>query len=534
MTRKILFILLLALTGCLYSTSQAACMAARADEAGTDITISGSLIWASYPCEDGEDCPDCLTIALRTTDNFYYLTTDDTDLEQQMDDLLAATVLQDPPQVTVTGTLFTRRNSNYIEVTAFSVIGSQVAQLPSLCDEWNILSEWFPDGFLRYATHTERMTTDTIIGDKHYLKLEGREYRGALREGSDADIYFIPPHSTHEYLLYAFHAQVGDVFDNVWFGGSPSDFPNGCKTTVTAIEEVNGHKELKLDVEYKLPGMDEYIRYSGYSWIDRVGLHAGASGSDCPLECAGDFGTSVLCAYKDGEQIYISHEAELNGCNMQMEPYFPDEMRWTYLAYPLNMDTVFYNEIRVQGEITYDDIVYQNIGGFPVRAIGKQIVARIDEVGEVTLYNFGLNVGESLMTLVPYGDGSFRLAPEKVIAVDTITLLNGTQARRQTFDDGLIDIELVGASTGDFFRRIDLFMPVVEGSYRHLCCSVGDELLYEFSPDGCNYSPSAVAEVIHSADGIHPSSPAQKCIIDGHLFIRQGNHLYSPTGTEIE
>lgn len=534
MMRKHFIILLLAVANSVCSTAQAACMAARADEAGTDITISGSLIWASYPCEDGEDCPDCLTIALRTTDNFYYLTTDDTDLEQQMDDLLAATVLQDPPQVTVTGTLFTRRNSNYIEVVTFSVTGCQVAQLPSLCDEWNILSEWFPDGFLRYTTYTERLTTDTIIGDKHYLKLEGREYRGALREGNDADIYFIPPHSTHEYLLYAFHAQVDDVFDNVWFGGRPSDFPNGCKTTVTAIEEVNGHKEFKLDVEYKLPGMDEYIRYSGYSWIDRVGLHAGASGSDCPLECAGDFGTSVLCAYKDGEQIYISHEAELNGCNMQMEPYFPDEMRWTYLAYPLNMDTVFYNEIRVQGEITYDDIVYQNIGGFPVRAIGKQIVASIDDVGEVTLYNFGLNVGESLMTLVPYGDGSFRLAPEKVIAVDTITLLNGTQARRQTFDDGLIDIEYIGASTGDFFRRIDLFMPVVEGSYRHLCCSVGDELLYEFSPDGCNYSPSAVAELINVPDVIQPSSAARKCIIDGHIFIRKDNHIYSPTGTEIE
>ena len=362
-------------------------------------------------------------------------------------------------------------------------------RLPSLCDEWNILREWFPDGLMRYDTHTERLTTDTIIGGQRYVKLEGREYRGALREGSNADIYIVPPHSTHEYLLYAFHAQVGDVLDNVWFGGSPSDFPEGCKTTITAIEEVNGYREFKLDVEYRLQGIDEYIHYSGYSWIDGVGLHAGASGSDCPLECAGDFGTSVLCAYKNGEQIYTSPKAEKNGCEMYMKPYFPDGMSWTYLAYPMDMDSVFYNEIRVQGEITYDDIVYQNIGGYPVRAIGKRIVARIDEVGEIPLYDFGLNVGESIVTFVPYNNGYYTTVSHKVTAVDSVMLLNGTQARRQTYDDGLIDIEYIGASTGEFFRRMDLFMPVVEGSYRYLCCSVGDELLYEFTPEGCSYDP---------------------------------------------
>lgn len=362
-------------------------------------------------------------------------------------------------------------------------------RLPSLCDEWNILREWFPDGLMRYDTHTERLTTDTIIGGHRYVKLEGREYRGALREGKNANIYIIPPHSTHEYLLYAFHVQVGDVLDNVWFGGSPSDFPEGCKTTITAIEEVNGYKEFKLDVEYKLPSMEEYIHYSGYSWIDGVGLHAGASGSDCPLECAGDFGTSVLCAYKNGEQVYTSPIAEMNGCEMYMKPYFPEGMRWTYLAYPMNMDTVFYNEIRVQGKITYDDIVYQNIGGYPVRAIGKQIVARIDEVGEIPLYDFGLNVGESIVTFVPYNNGYYTTVSHKVTAVDSVMLLNGTQARRQIYDDGMIDIEYIGASTGDFFRRMQLFMPFVEGSYRYLCCSVGDELLYEFSPKGCSYDP---------------------------------------------
>ncbi len=187
-------------------------------------------------------------------------------------------------------------------------------RLPSLCDEWNILSEWYPDGIMQYSTHTERLTTDTIIGGQRYVKLEGKEYRGALREGSNADFYIIPPHSTHEYLLYAFHAQVGDVFDNVWFGGSPSDFPYGCETTITEIEEVNGYKKFNLSVELPLQGMDGVVIFPGYSWIDGVGLHAGPSGSDCPLDCEGDFGTSVLCAYKDGEQVYTSETAEEFGC----------------------------------------------------------------------------------------------------------------------------------------------------------------------------------------------------------------------------
>lgn len=130
--RKLIFTSLLALAGSVCSVSMAACMAAATDVTGSVVTLSGELVWTSYPCED-DDCPDCLTIGLKTDDSFYYITTGDRDLEQQMDDLLAATVLQDPPQVTVTGIQYTRSNSYYLEVTALSEIadGVQTTSLPA-------------------------------------------------------------------------------------------------------------------------------------------------------------------------------------------------------------------------------------------------------------------------------------------------------------------------------------------------------------------------------------------------------------------
>jgi len=131
--RKTIFILLFAVAGSICSISHAACMGAATDVTGQTVTLSGELVWASYPCEGDGDCPDCLTIALDTDDNFYYLTTADNDLTEQMELMLEATVWQEPPLVTLSGIVYTRSNSNYLEVTALSEIADseQTITLPA-------------------------------------------------------------------------------------------------------------------------------------------------------------------------------------------------------------------------------------------------------------------------------------------------------------------------------------------------------------------------------------------------------------------
>ena len=128
--RNVIVTVLLAVAGSVCSVSHAACMGAATDVTGTVVTLSGELVWTSYPCEGDGDCPDCMTIALDTGDSFYYLTTQDNDLEEQMELMLEATVLQDPPQVTLSGIVYTRGNSSYLEVTALSEIADGVQTVP--------------------------------------------------------------------------------------------------------------------------------------------------------------------------------------------------------------------------------------------------------------------------------------------------------------------------------------------------------------------------------------------------------------------
>lgn len=117
-------------------------------------------------------------------------------------------------------------------------------KLPSLCDEWNVL-DFYYNGHFRYFTSEYKLKNDTIIGAYTYKQLrkdggDGKvtnEYVGALREDNNARVYYIPADSEHEFLLYAFNAQVGDTLTNLWVGGYYQWYPNGHKAVVKEIIE---------------------------------------------------------------------------------------------------------------------------------------------------------------------------------------------------------------------------------------------------------------------------------------------------------
>lgn len=185
--------------------------------------------------------------------------------------------------------------------------------LPSLCDEWNVVEKTHG---VYNTTYKWRLTTDTVINAQKYVKIEkNHRYKGALREDDDANIYFVHPNSTHESLLYAFHAQVGDTLTNTSLGN---------KVIVRDIRSTTPRRFI-LDVEYGWYDdyrEETYIDYWEVIWIEGVGYDVGtpthyayAIGSIHEL----DPNEMIICAYKNGEQIYMSDFAEIYGCDYQLQ-----------------------------------------------------------------------------------------------------------------------------------------------------------------------------------------------------------------------
>ena len=203
-------------------------------------------------------------------------------------------------------------------------------KLPSLCDQWNVL-EHFMDGGPEYESFKTlhcRLTSDTIFNGMHYVKFEQDNiYKGAMREGADADIYFVPANSTHEYLLYAFNAKTGDQLDNLWFGANEDKAFIIHSATVTDIESVTPRKFV-IDFEWQhiytyasINDTSEII-HSELIWLEGLGFqYGGPVGYTCPFDCEGGPGLSILCAYKNGEQVYVSEMSEQYGCEYNYNPY---------------------------------------------------------------------------------------------------------------------------------------------------------------------------------------------------------------------
>ncbi len=191
-------------------------------------------------------------------------------------------------------------------------------RLKSLCDTWNVLFVRMGANGDELSTEVHRLTTDTVINGKTYVQLyiygnygvrDRVTYRGALREDNNANVYIVPANSDHEYLLYAFNAKVGDKLSNLWIGGEAETggLPDGLNATVADITESSPRIfTLYLDID----------EYHPIQWIEGVGLTDCPGGSICPavLGCGCSCGHIMLCAYKDGKQVYASEEAEKYGC----------------------------------------------------------------------------------------------------------------------------------------------------------------------------------------------------------------------------
>ena len=518
--RKMIFTLMLAIASSVWMMKAACLMQAPEAMYQPFETVSGTLTSIGFPCEGEEPCPTCLTIALVTDAKTYYLSTSDAQMQAQLDEL----EMQLPLRATISGTPFVNGSFDFIKVQSVSVDNSL---LPSLCDEWNVLHEPFScvGIYCRLQTLIYRLTTDTLIQDVNYVKLMEQEgsntyYKGAMREGTNRDIYYVPANSTHEYLLYAFNAQVGDTLSNLWVGGCGRDYQG----VVQAIS--NGSPRIfTIGVKFG-DESDDYLY--PIRWIEGVGSPETPMGMAVVPDVPADIGVyTLLCSYKNGEQVYSSSKSERYGCEFNgipsTKPYSlcdtwnvmevslvtsPEEIyhtvtqrltKDTIIAYPRYYNFTPYARLEENGKYK---------GAMRESESGVIYYIPAGSTHEYLLYNFNAKVGDRLSNL--WFGGPAEWYPNGLNA--TITEISNTSPRVFTLAAELVHAESDAIDTVLVFWTEGVGMetgPVGMDCF-HCACSCGQLVLCAYKNGeqvyvsdmgeqyGCvyNYDPYAPSDTI--------------------------------------
>ena len=478
--RKVIFTLMLTIVSSVWMMKAACLMQAPEAMYQPFETVSGTLTSIGFPCEGEEPCPPCLTIALVTDAKTYYLSTSDAQMQAQLDEL----EMQLPLRATISGTPFVNGSFDFIKVQSVSVDNSL---LPSLCDEWNVLEFRSHMGYApdEYNMRRYHLTTDTIIAGQRYIRLyRDNSYIGAMREGNNRDIYYIPAGTTHEYLLYAFNAQIGDELTDLWLGRTTNEvftkeyFPYGVNATVEEITETSPRRFV-LSTGYITTeeGVENYPYY--FEWIEGIGFASAPDGADYPLPYAGGFTSFLLCAYKNGEQIYVSEMGEQYGCEYNYDPYAPSD---TIPLFSYTGDD--------PGSSTVD----------PVDP--NQVVVTLKN-DELTIKEFsGETISYQLTNLQSNNVPASRRAPQ-----------TQTLAQTQTFQN---EVSLTLTEEG----RYTLILTNPNWDY-----SIYGTFNYPQAKDGIDNTPGSSSDTC---------GKAHKILIDGQLLIEKNNKTYNVLGTPVK
>lgn len=337
--RKSFFTFMLAIVSSVWMTSKATCLTQAPNELyWSYITVSGTIQWLDSPCEEGEECPPCVTPAIVTSDKTYYLSSSNQEVRDFLDRIESApipAIYLWPLKARASGTPYTQGSFDFLVVSNIDDLyvqyfSDQLTRIPSLCDEWNVWHESFvsfgPISFDKVVKY--QLTTDTIIADSNYysnyytlqrykrLEQDG-QYMGAMREGDNRDIYYVPAGSTHEYLLYAFNVQVGEVLNDLYLGGFEE---NGYSGRVEAISD-SSPRLFTIRVLYPTGMGVEPGESFSVTWIEGVGSPETPYGLAVVPTVPADIGVyTLLCAYKNGEQVYTSTMGAEYGCEHDQRP----------------------------------------------------------------------------------------------------------------------------------------------------------------------------------------------------------------------
>lgn len=391
------------------------------------------------------------------------------------------------------------------------------------CDKWNVM--WF-DG-MRFdetaRTSKYRLGKDTVIGDYTYSKFISGTY---VRFTDDRKVYVYheyfddhDPYSedlpTGEYLAYDFSAQVGDTLEVFSGVGTYSTYP--C---VVDDVQIDSETNLRTMTLHKICRIDEdEYDDSKMTWIEGVGSPEGFLISYLPCGWVGGGTYALLCAYQGDELKYTGSLYERFGCDYKagvvsddLFPTLSGLQRTICREYCEQAD----NKTRIE---QFTNLTTRTETGGPYLYYSPFLLREKDNKiliysrtlnKDLVLYDFNLQVGDSLPMLyidffakddwiadrdmeiwcvVDYHkdlEGNILPADTLIVTdVSAITLLDGKEYKKWTFNNGMEYVEGIGSFgngqwSGDFFQLIaNKGVPTCLLDEHLVCASKNGQLLYK-------------------------------------------------------
>ncbi len=397
------------------------------------------------------------------------------------------------------------------------------------CDTWTILMKTgsvYPPSSTPYRY---QLAKDTVIGDYTYTAivskaindaLDAPHYVAAVRFTDDRKVYIY--YDNAEYLLYDFNVQQGDELEV--FAGI-NNYRFGIKTykcIVTGVEQyacIGCPATITLHVPNHPDDFTEI--YHRTQWQEGVGdVYFGfLNGVNGYVPVDGGGSVHLLCAYQVDELTYTGPLYEEYGCGDDAEN--PEDLFPTLWGLQRTVCNEYCGETEDDNSAnntyqqTFERIFFENdkpyilCSGYLLREEDNMILIYSQTLNkDLVLYDFTLEVGDSLLALYinapqwdppqsediiivtpPYNgyvvDHDYNGKPNPVVVTDisTVTLLDGKEYKKWTFDNGMEYVEGIGMyggrRNGDFFRLIrEVVVPCHTGTHL-VCVSKNNKLLYQ-------------------------------------------------------
>ncbi len=403
--------------------------------------------------------------------------------------------------------------------------GYQSSYKSQWCNKWNVM--WFDGWFFDETASTSKyqLGKDTIIGDYTYSKFTSRT---SVRFTSDRKVYVYheyfddhDPYSedlpTGEYLAYDFSAQVGDTLEVFSGVGTYSTYP--CVVDDVQIDSETNLRTMTLHQICRIDE-DEYDDQE-ITWIEGVGSPEGFLISYLPCGWVGGGTYALLCAYQDDELKYTDSSYERFGCDYNagvvsddLFPTLSGLQRTICREYCEQAD----NKTRIE---QFTNLTTRTETGGPYLYYSPFLLREEDNKiliysrsldKDLVLYDFNLQVGDSLPMLyidffakddwiadsdmeiwciVDYHkdlEGNILPADTLIVTdVSAITLLDGKEYKKWTFNNGMEYVEGIGSFgnrqwSGDFFQLIaNRDVPTSLQGEHLVCVSKNNQLLYQMN-----------------------------------------------------
>ena len=418
-------------------------------------------------------------------------------------------------------------------------------QLPLVdwCDQWNILSHGYQgpqDPLVAARTSIFWLSNNTVKRDgQEYIPLmcssskpdvESTNLIGELRFTEDKQVYFY--YDNTEYLLYDFDVQVGDTLDI--FGGielysysfvEQKTYPH----VITKIDTLDdGRLQITSDaiVIFEDGEVGTFEEKQQQIWIEGLGSINGIVHTGINPGIAGNPAIVMLCAYRDDECVYKTDSNDPYWIDYTQLGCVYNEGDFIEDAFPIlsGLQRTVYDEFCGEAEIgavytgkqTFDKIFFENdkpyilCNDYLLHEEDNKILIYSQLLNkDLVLYDFTLEVGDSLPALyidyharnarhamdwMPYNpdvvdynkdfDGTIYPADTFVVTdVSNVTLLDGKEYKKWTFDNGMEYVEGIGMyggrRNGDFFGLIrEVVVPCHIGTHL-VCVSKNNKLLYQ-------------------------------------------------------